>query len=115
MKIEGTHFLLNTVNPLSYITTASFIKEAKPDLLIFQWWHPFFAPAYWCVLKLLRKKVKVLFLCHNALPHEKIPFQKLLTRAVLSGGDAFIVHSSLDERNLKALIASGGGGGGEFL
>jgi glycosyltransferase involved in cell wall biosynthesis len=104
LKIENARFILNTVNPLSYIKTASFIRKTKPDLVIFQWWHPFFAPAYWVILKVLRKKIKVVFLCHNVLPHEKFPFQKALTAAVLKQGDAFIIHSSPDEHNLRELL-----------
>jgi glycosyltransferase involved in cell wall biosynthesis len=109
MRIEGARFILNTVNPASYVKTASFIRKSKPDLVIFHWWHPFFAPAYWSVLKLLRKKIKTLFLLHNVLPHEKFPFQKLLAAAVLRRADAFILHSSLDERNLKAIMGGKGG------
>lgn len=104
-KYDNTKFLLNTINPLSYIKTARYLKKEKPDLLIFKWWHPFFAPSYWLVLKRLgKKKPKTVFLCHNVLPHEKFPFQKSLTKAVLKKGDAYIVHSELEEANLKLLI-----------
>jgi glycosyltransferase involved in cell wall biosynthesis len=103
-KVENTAFLINSINPFSYIKTASFIKKQKPDLLIFQWWHPFFAPAYRTILMILNKKIKVLFVCHNVLPHERFPFQKILVRALLRKSDFFIVHSPLDEENLKALV-----------
>jgi glycosyltransferase involved in cell wall biosynthesis len=103
-KIEGSHYLLNTVNPISYLKTAAFVKKQRPDLLIAQWWHPFFAPAYWALTKLLRKRCKILFVCHNVFPHEKFPLQKILVPAVLKNGDAFIVQSELDERALRSFV-----------
>jgi glycosyltransferase involved in cell wall biosynthesis len=105
-KIEGTCYLLNTVNPVSYLKTARFIGEQRPDLVIVQWWHPFFAPAYWSLAKLLKKRcrTKMLFVCHNVFPHEKFPLQRLLVPAVLKNGDAFIVQSEPDERALRSFI-----------
>lgn len=103
-KVDPTHYLINTINPLSYFQTASFIKELKPDLVIVQWWHPFFAPAYWSILGLLKKHCKILFLCHNVFPHEKFPMQKLLTRMTFGRGNAYIVQSKLDEQDLLKIM-----------
>lgn len=103
-KFTNTKFLLNTVNPFSYFKTAHFINQAKPDLIIFQWWHPFFAPAFWATLKLIGKKTKAIFLCHNVLPHEKFPLQKFLIRSVLKNANAYIVHSEQDEKDLINFI-----------
>jgi glycosyltransferase involved in cell wall biosynthesis len=105
-KIDESLFLINSINPFSYIKTARYIKRHNPDLLIFQWWNPFFAPAYWSILKILNGKYKVLFMCQNILPHEHFPFQNILTRAVLNKGDFYIVQSPLDEENLKKFVPS---------
>jgi glycosyltransferase involved in cell wall biosynthesis len=105
-KIEGTRYLLNTVNPVSYLMTAGFIARQRPDLLILQWWHPFFAPAYWSITKLLRKRCRILFVCHNVFPHETFPFQNFLVPAVLKNGDAFIVHSEPDEKALRSFVGN---------
>ena len=103
-RIEGTHYLLNTVNPVSYVKTAAFIRKQRPDLLIVQWWHPFFAPAYWAVTRLVKSVCKVLFVCHNVFPHEKFPLQNFLVPSVLKGGDAVIVQSELDEKALRSFV-----------
>jgi glycosyltransferase involved in cell wall biosynthesis len=103
-RIEGTRYLLNTVNPVSYVKTAAFVKKQRPDLLIAQWWHPFFAPAYWTVMRLVKSACKILFVCHNVFPHEKFPLQNVLVPAVLKKGDAFIVQSELDEKALLSFI-----------
>jgi glycosyltransferase involved in cell wall biosynthesis len=105
-KITDSVFLINSVNPLSYIKTSRYIKRQAPDLLIFQWWNPFFAPAYWSILKLLNSRYKVIFMCQNVLPHEKFPFQNFLTKAILNKGNYYIVQSPLDEENLKKFVPS---------
>jgi glycosyltransferase involved in cell wall biosynthesis len=76
--------------------------EYAPDVVIFQWWQPFFAPAYRGVISTLKRQadIPVLFLCHNVLPHESLPIpgsvmcERLLTRRVLKKVDGFLVHSN---------------------
>lgn len=103
-KIENVHFILNTINPLSYIRTAQFVNKATPDAVIIQWWHPFFAPAYYIISKLIKRKTKILFICHNVLPHEKFPFGRILSKITLKNGNCFIVQSETDEKHLKEII-----------
>lgn len=98
-KIDNTDFYINTANPLNWVVTAKKIRSQKPDLVIFQWWHPYFAPCYWSICKLLGK-IKILFLCHNVFPHERFPMDRFLTKMVLKHGDMFIVQSKMDERDL---------------
>lgn len=104
--VEGTQYLLHTYNPLNWIRTAGWINMQHPDLVIFQWWHPYFSPAYWTICKFL-KHTKILFVCHNVFPHERFPLDKWLTKAVLKNGDCFIVHSSQDEQDLKSIVKHG--------
>jgi len=103
-QVNPTHYLINTINPLSYFQTAGFIKKLQPELVILQWWHPFFSFCYWSLANLLRKYSKVLFLCHNVFPHEKFPMQRLLARMTLGKGNAFIVQSKQDEQDLLGLL-----------
>src|ERR1039458_799367 len=44
-KIDAAR-VLDTINPITYYTTAQKIKAFKPDLLIFKYWMSFFAPAF---------------------------------------------------------------------
>lgn len=46
-KIDKTNYWLNTVNPLNIIAVAKKINRMRPDLVVIQWWHPYFAPCYW--------------------------------------------------------------------
>jgi len=101
-KIDDTDFYINTANPINWIATAMKIRKMKPDLVIIQWWHPYFAPCYWTLCKILGK-TKVMFLCHNVFPHERFPMDRFLSKMVLSNGDYFIVQSTQDEKDLKTI------------
>ncbi len=102
-KVEDTQFLINTANPFNIIGVANQIKKMKPDLVIIQWWHPYFAPCYSILTRFL-KNTKILYICHNVFPHERFPMDKFLTRMTLKHGDCYIVQSRQDEEDLKTII-----------
>ncbi len=102
-KIQDTYYWINTANPFNWISTAKKIKKLKPDMVIFQWWHPYFAPCYWSVCHLLGKSKK-LFICHNVFPHERFPMDRMLSKAVLRQGDYFITQSGTDTQDLKSIV-----------
>lgn len=102
LKIENTQYEINTANPFNWITSVCKIKKMKPDLVIFQWWHPYFSPCYWVMEKLLGK-TKKMFVCHNVFPHERFPMDRFLTKMVLKSGDYFITHSGKDTEDLLSI------------
>ena len=102
-RVEDTRFWIHTANPLNWIRTAERIRKLNPDLTIVQWWHPYFAPCYLVLTRLLGKR-KILFICHNVFPHERFPFDRKLTRMVLKRGDAFIVQSGKDAEDLTSIL-----------
>ncbi len=105
-KVDEAVFLINTANPFNIFRVANNINKIHPDIVLMQWWHPYFAPCYRILLNHLKKDIKVIFTCHNVFPHERFPMDRLLTKTVLSKGDGFIVHSKSDEEDLKTLKSS---------
>jgi glycosyltransferase involved in cell wall biosynthesis len=103
LKIEEAEFVLNTANPFSCIKTANKINKLQPDLVIFQWLHPYFAPCYTLITRHL-KNTKVLFMCHNVFPHERFPLDRFLTKMTLKHGDFFTVHAQSDADDLKSIL-----------
>ncbi len=103
--IDGVEYCIDTTNPINWIRTAKRINQLKPKLVIIPWWHPYFAPCFLTICKLL-KGIKVLFVCHNVFPHERFPMDRLLTEATLRKGDLFIVHSIQDETDLRTVVKS---------
>lgn len=102
-KINNTNYWINTANPFNLVTVVKKINKLKPDMVIIQWWHPYFAPCYWILSKCLRN-IKRLFVCHNVFPHERFPMDKRLTKMTLKNGDCYIVQSKQDEEDLKTII-----------
>ncbi|GHT01579.1 glycosyl transferase [Bacteroidia bacterium] len=95
--------VLDSIQPFSYHETVHAIEKFQPDVLIIAYWMSFFAPAYTCVAKRLKKKTKVIGLLHNALPHEPHFFDKPLARLFFNQCDSFVVMSDIVKRDLLAL------------
>lgn len=105
VKVEPVIYCINTANPLNWIQIASKINKSDPDLVIFQWLHPYFAPCFWTISKLI-KRANVLFICHNVFPHERFPLDRSLTRITLGTGDFFITHSLSDADDLCCILTN---------
>jgi glycosyltransferase involved in cell wall biosynthesis len=97
--------LIDSIQPLSWRRAADAVCEFRPDIVVFQWWQPFFAPAYrsMCARIHARTKARTVFVCHNVLPHESSPVDRALTKLAFSGADAFVVQSREDGRILATL------------
>lgn len=102
-KIENTKFVIHTANPINIIRTAKYIKRQKPDMVIIQWWHPYFAPCYFLLAKFMGRQ-NLTFVCHNVFPHERFPLDKKLTKLTLKNGKHFIVHAKEEEAELKQIM-----------
>ncbi len=103
LKIDEAQYVLNSANPISCMATARRINKLKPDLVIFQWLHPYFAPCYTIITRLLRN-TKILFMCHNVLPHERFPLDRALTKMTFKRGNYFTVHAASDADDLRSII-----------
>ena len=98
-------YTLDSLNPLTWWATARVIRAHQPAVLILQWWVPFFAPMWMVLARSARRAgIKVLFICHNVLPHEQRPWDAWLARGALGLGDGFIVHSQEERARLSALL-----------
>lgn len=102
-EIKDAQFLINTANPFNILASANKIKKMNPDLVIVQWWHPYFAPCYQILFGAL-KKYNIVAVCHNVLPHERFFMDAALVKGTLKKVDGCIVHSGLDRDNLKKLL-----------
>lgn len=80
--------LTDTVNPFSWIRTVSAIRRLHPDLLIMRYWMPFFAPCLGFIAR--HAGCNVIAITDNLIPHEKRPFDGILTKYFLSGVDGCI-------------------------
>jgi len=107
-EIENVEFILDTLNPITWIKAFLRIREEKPDLLIFHWVTPFMAPMFSTIFSLVKRltKTKILAICHNVLPHERTAIDVLLAKLVFKNVDYFIVQSREDLFKLKEIISN---------
>lgn len=101
-KIDGANYMLHTANPFNIIRTARYIRHQRPDMVLIQWWHPYFAPCYFLLERFIGKQ-NLVFVCHNVFPHERFPMDKLLTRLVLKHGKHYIVHAKDEGKELEKI------------
>jgi glycosyltransferase involved in cell wall biosynthesis len=92
IPIESTP-VLDTINPLSYISSAKLIRQWEPDLLIMRYWMSFFGPSLGYVARHLNPRTKVISILDNVVPHEKRFIDKPFTKYFLGGSDGFVVLS----------------------
>ena len=101
------HPLLSSINPLSWMRAASFIKKRKPDFIIIRYWLPFMSPALSTVARKARKAgIKVIAIADNVIPHETRAGDKALTRYFVNSCDAFIAMSQTVVDDLKKFTTS---------
>ncbi len=101
----GAEPMLDSINPVSWLKVANRVRQINPDLIIFKYWMPFFAPAYTTIAKRAkaRRGTRVLYVCDNIIPHERRPGDKWLTKRALNTVDYFIVMSDSVKKDLLSL------------
>ncbi|HET6350433.1 MAG TPA: glycosyltransferase [Candidatus Krumholzibacteria bacterium] len=100
--------LIDSINPLSWPRAAHAVLDFQPDMVVVQWWHPFFGPAFRSIVSTVKRAraVPVVYLCHNVLPHESNPMTRMLVRWGLEPADAYLVQSEEDRHHLLSMHPS---------
>ena len=102
----GAQPVLDSMNPLTWLSTARRVRRFAPDLTLLPWWASFWTPQFFVVCSLLKlmTKSRIAFVCHNVSSHDSGAIDKLCTRIALRPADAFLVHSLEDEARLAQLF-----------
>ncbi|GIU88838.1 MAG: glycosyl transferase [Acidimicrobiia bacterium] len=95
----GTRFLLRWWDPLSWVRAGRAVRDR--DLLVAPWVTPFHAPALLAVHLAARRPLVVV--AHNALPHERMPFDVPLARLVFRRASRVVAHSRSVAREVERL------------
>lgn len=102
---EGTAYTIDTVNPLTWRRVANEIVGSHPEVVVIPWWHVYFTPCFGYLARRFRAAgIPIVWLCHNVVEHESAGWRQWLTRKVLSTGSGFVVHTGIDEANLRRLL-----------
>ncbi|MCI5058926.1 MAG: glycosyltransferase, partial [Flavobacteriales bacterium] len=99
--------LVNSINPFSWLKTARYIKASKPDLVIIRFWIPFMGMSLGSIAKLINKRIKVIGLTDNVIPHEKRIGDQILTSYFLKNCHAFMTMSKSVLNDIKSFKVKG--------
>jgi len=97
--------MLNSMNPITWAKTASYINSKNPDLIVVDWWQPYFGPCLRGVTSLIKKelKSKILFITENVISHEARWIDGFLTRMGLKHADRFLALSKSVVETLRPM------------
>ncbi len=110
-QISGTEAIIDSINPITWIQAGTVAARFQPDLILFNFWLPFFAPAFGVMARTARRHLRkhnqpclIAMIAHNVLPHEKRLGDLALTKFAFRAIDEFIVQAEIVERDLKTII-----------
>ncbi len=108
LEVEGARYWIDSLNPLTWLTTFWRMWRFGPDVIVLQWWTSFWAPVWSLIGALTRLLLRrpISFICHNVLPHEAMWYDPALAKLALRWGNVFLVQCE-DEKQLLLSILPG--------
>jgi glycosyltransferase involved in cell wall biosynthesis len=107
----GVNYLLDALNPLSWLKACQEFINHAPRAVIIPLWTVFWVPSFGFITKyLMKRNIPVMFLCHNVSDHEPTSWKGALirkgalTRHLISQGGSFLVHSKAEATALEAIV-----------
>jgi len=97
--------ILDSIGPWTWFTAGRRLRSFGPDLILFKFWMPFFAPCFGTLCWLVKRHLdsKIVYICDNVIPHEKRLGDIALTRYAFKHADGFVVQSHVVEKDLLSL------------
>ncbi|MCX7834482.1 MAG: glycosyltransferase family 4 protein [bacterium] len=96
--------ILHSTHPLQWESIRKQISKDKYEVILFPYWHPFFAPM---LIRILPTNTKNIMFGHNILPHESFPFSTQLTKALLRKVTGVITLGKSELKQLQKLEYKG--------
>lgn len=96
--------MIDSCAPWTWPRAARWLVPWAPDLVVAQRWHPFFAPALATVVAPLRRRgTRVVWMVHNARPHEASAAWRPLLTLGMRPEDTCLTHAESELAALRAL------------
>ncbi|RYY86295.1 MAG: glycosyltransferase [Chitinophagaceae bacterium] len=98
--------MINSVNPLNWISVGDRLRRERPDLIVVRYWLPFMGPALGTILRIVRsnKHTRIVCIADNVIPHEKRAFDTPFTKYFLPSIDGFVTMSDKVMADLKRFV-----------
>jgi glycosyltransferase involved in cell wall biosynthesis len=98
-------FSLDSLNPWTWISTSQDIIGWCPDVVVVQSWTSFLSLLTGVLARLVRRRrIPIVAVVHNVLPHQERVFDRALASWVLAGCTGYLVLSESEEIRLRRLL-----------
>ncbi|HET7711314.1 MAG TPA: glycosyltransferase family 4 protein [Thermoanaerobaculia bacterium] len=97
----GARFILDILNPLSWLKTANQLANERYDALIIVWWIWVWALPYLVIIGRNRGRSRVILQCHNVGEKEPAWWKRALTNRVLRRADVLVVHADSEAEEAR--------------
>lgn len=99
--------VINSVNPLNWLSIGKEIKKLKPAIIVVRYWLPFMGPCLGTILRQVKKNLftKVVCIADNIIPHEKRIGDHAFTKYFIKPVDAFVTMSKKVMADLRLFDA----------
>jgi glycosyltransferase involved in cell wall biosynthesis len=94
---------INSIDPFNWVAVGKEVKNENPDLVVIRFWIPFMAPCLGKIARVVRKSgIKVVSIVDNIIPHERKPFDRVLSRYFVNSVDYFVTMSKAVLKDLES-------------
>lgn len=104
---ESAEFIIDSLNPLTWQKAVKTITKFAPEIVVMQWWVPFWAIAWGWIGRRIKRTLphaQLVYIVHNALPHEPSAIDKYAVKFALSPADKLIAQANSEARKLQLLF-----------
>ena len=100
--------VMNTVNPLNWVSLGLRLKRERPDMVLMKYWTPFMAPCFGTVARIARTNGVTKFICQidNVEPHEHHIIDRPCNHYYLGAVVGFVYMSEQVYGELKAYTSA---------
>ncbi|HET8797794.1 MAG TPA: glycosyltransferase family 4 protein [Thermoanaerobaculia bacterium] len=97
-------FLLDVVNPWTWVRTGMLLRRERPHAVIVVWWVWVWALPYLALLAFLPRSTRVILQCHNIGDKEPAAWKRWLTDRLLRRGDVLVVHAKSEADDARKRV-----------
>jgi len=101
--VEEAEFLIDWLDPRTWRRALDRARDFGAEALVLPWVHPVMSPPYSWLLRAAPREMRRIVVCHNVLPHERVPLARTLARRVLRRADVVVTHAPQQRRELAEL------------
>jgi glycosyltransferase involved in cell wall biosynthesis len=105
-RFERARFLLDIINPLTWLRTALLLRRERPASVILVWWVWVWALPYLTLLFPLPRGTRIVLQCHNIGDKEPTWWKSWLTNLVLRRGDVLVVHAKSEAEDARTRLGA---------